>query len=127
MNKMFLLVLAFLILLSCFSLVQAEEGAVGINSLEDVFAEDASVMYIIDVVDQNGDPVPGVVVSFCTDTECSFARGDEQGRITFEGKPYPYHVDIIQVPDGYSFEPLKDDFTATDSGGMTLTVIKDEQ
>ena len=81
--------------------------------------------YIIAVVDQNGEAVPGVAVSFCTADNCDFAVSDDQGIITYEGAPISYHIDILSVPDGYSFEALDDVYTDTDSSSMTMTITKD--
>ena len=80
--------------------------------------------YIIAVVDQNGEAVPGVAVSFCTADNCDFAVSDDQGIITYEGAPYRYHIDILSVPDGYSFEALDDIYTDMDSSSMTMTITR---
>ena len=66
-------------------------------------AEKAS--YILHVIDQNGKPVPGVMVSFCTDQNCTMAAGDENGVITFDGEKADYHVQVLKVPEGYSIDP----------------------
>lgn len=89
-------------------------------------AEEAGIAtYTVSVVDQNGDPVKGVAVSFCTGATCSFAKSDAEGMIHFEGEPYAYHVDIVKVPAGYSFSPLDDVYTEDHSCGMTITVTKE--
>ncbi len=61
--------------------------------------------YILHVIDQNGDPVPGVMVNFCTDQNCTMAAGDEKGVITFDGEKADYHVQVLKVPEGYSVDP----------------------
>ena len=81
--------------------------------------------YVINVVDQNGDPVPKVAVGFCTESTCNFVKSDANGIITYEGAPYAYHVDIIKVPSGYSFNHLDEIYTDPRSMSMTLTITKD--
>lgn len=61
--------------------------------------------YILHVVDQYGEPVPGVMVNFCTNEACTMAAGDENGVITFDGEKADYHVQVLKVPDGYSVDP----------------------
>ena len=72
---------------------------------EDVPKQDVQQQaYILHVRDQNGVPVPGVYVSFCTDTACTMAISDDSGTITFDGTPDSYHVQLLKVPEGYSFD-----------------------
>ena len=66
--------------------------------------------YRLYVRDQNGDPVPEVYVSFCTDTACVPAETDVNGVIDFSGAPETYHVQFVDVPDGYTFD---EDFEMT--------------
>ena len=61
--------------------------------------------YAIYVIDQNGDPVPGVMVNFCNDQACTMAAGDEKGVISFDGAPEDYHIQVLKVPEGYSVDP----------------------
>lgn len=61
--------------------------------------------YVVHVVDQYGDPVPGAFVTFCTDSACAPVLADENGDITFAGAPQVYHVQLQRVPEGYSFDP----------------------
>lgn len=58
--------------------------------------------YILHVADQYGSPVPEVTVSFCTDTACVPVQSDENGTVTFTGAAEDYHVQVIDVPEGYS-------------------------
>ncbi len=77
-------------------------------------------------VDQNGAPVPGCIVNFCTDEACVPVVANENGYATFEGKPYPYHLQVIKVPKGYQFDTAQE-FTAEPTGGeMQFVVTKAE-
>ncbi|MBR5960709.1 MAG: redoxin domain-containing protein [Clostridia bacterium] len=91
-----------------------EEAAEYIRSLEyDVkweFADEkpaekaAKKAYVLHVKDQDGNPVPGVSVNFCTDAACTMQQSDENGLITFDGAQENYHVQILKAPEGYSFD-----------------------
>ena len=77
------------------------------------------------VVDQNGNPVEGVTVNFCTDVSCVPKESDEDGLITFTGAPDAYHVTIVDVPDGYSWDEDYEMYTAREYGEWILRVRKD--
>lgn len=77
---------------------------------------------ILHAVDQFGKPVPGVIVLFCTDLTCSQAVSDESGVITFAGEPENYHVQILKVPEGYSFDPAFELQTGAGFGEWVLVV-----
>ena len=80
--------------------------------------------YTVYFVDQYGDPVPGCIVNFCTDEMCQPCVANGQGVVVFTGAPYPYHLQVIRVPDGYAFDTAQE-FTADENGGeMTFTVTR---
>jgi len=81
--------------------------------------------YILHVVDQDNNPVEGVAVNFCTDTACTPQETDETGTITFKGEPERYHFQIVEVPDGYSWDESFDMYTTPEYGEWVLLVKKD--
>ena len=81
--------------------------------------------YVLHVVDQYNDPVGEVMVNFCTDTACVPSESDENGTVTFTGAPDVYHVQIIEVPDGYSWDEDYEMYTAREYGEWVLRVRKD--
>jgi hypothetical protein len=81
--------------------------------------------YIIHVLDQNGDPVPEVVVNFCTDTACVPCESDESGTIVFNGTPDAYHVQVIDYPEGYSCDESFEMYTPETYGEWVLRLHKD--
>ena len=87
--------------------------------------ENAPQAYILHVVDQNNNPVGEVVVNFCTDQACTPGESDENGLITFEGEPNKYHVQIIDVPEGYSWDEDFEMYTSPVYGEWTLRIKKD--
>ena len=87
--------------------------------------EAAADAYTVHVTDQDGRPVPGVMVNFCTDTACTPQETDETGTITYEAAPYKYHVQIIDAPDGYSYDEGFEMYTPAEYGEWVLRVRKD--
>ena len=87
--------------------------------------ENAEREYIVRFRDQNGDPVPGCIVNFCTDEACMPAVADETGTARFTGAPYAYHLQVLMVPAGYAFDTAQEFWTAENGGEITLTVAKE--
>ena len=81
--------------------------------------------YLLHIVDQDGAPVPGVFVTFCTDTACVMQQSDESGTVSFDGAPDVYHVQLIKAPDGYGFDPDFELYTTRTYGEWLLRIRKD--
>ena len=60
--------------------------------------------YVLHIIDQDGAPVQGVMISFCTDTACTMLQSDVSGTVFFSDAPDVYHVRLLKVPAGYSFD-----------------------
>ena len=77
-------------------------------------------------VDQDGAPVPGCVINFCDDESCTPVFSGEDGVAVFTSETaQAWHLQVIKVPDGYSFDTAQE-FLAEENGGeMTFTVNKD--
>ncbi len=80
--------------------------------------------YILHITDQDGAPVPGVYVNFCTDLACFMAQSDETGTVTFDGAPDVYHIQLLKLPEGYSADPGFELYTTPDYGEWELRVQK---
>ena len=93
------------------------------NEETDKNTKNNSPAYYLYVSDQNGDPVSGVSVNLCTDTASFPETSDEGGYIVFVGTPDVYHVQIVSVPDGYSFDK-EDEIDTPDHGGKVLLLIR---
>ena len=89
--------------------------------------ESAPQAYVLRVTDQEGAPVPGVYVNFCTDAACTMKQSDENGDVVFGGEPGEYHVQLLKVPEGYSFDPEFELYTGPGYGGWTIVIRKDEE
>ncbi|MBQ8954638.1 MAG: redoxin domain-containing protein [Clostridia bacterium] len=85
-------------------------------------ADTGLAAYTVTFIDQNGDPVPGCIINFCTDETCVPTVANEEGVATFEGEPYPYHLQVIRVPNGYEFDTAQE-FTAEPNGGELAFVV----
>ena len=114
------------------------QGEEGIQQVIDVYAQqgyaltwapdaaqETEATYTVRVADQNGDPVPGAYLNFCTDVNCQLTQADENGVITFTGEPAIYHLQILRLPQGYSFDANFEAYTEPHTSEMTVTVTKD--
>lgn len=82
----------------------------------------AEAVYTVRVTDENGQPVPGCIVGFCTDTVCMPVMTDAQGVAAFTGAPAAYHLQIVKAPAGYT---AAGDLYADPRGGeYTLTLAQ---
>ena len=77
------------------------------------------------VPDQDNNPVGEVTVNFCTDSACVPQESDENGMISFTVAPDAYHVTIVDVPDGYSWDENYEMYTAREYGEWVIRVKKD--
>ena len=85
----------------------------------------AQQAYVIHVMDQDGNPVPGTAVNFCTDAACTMAQSDENGVITFDGAPENYPVQILKAPEGYSFDKDFELYTGREYSEWVLHIGND--
>ena len=92
--------------------------------VDSVPEEGETSAYTALVVDQNGDPVPGACLTFCNANSCNLVTADENGVATFEGVPFAYHVQVVDLPDGYT-ETGADYYTDLKPGSMIVVVNKD--
>ena len=82
-------------------------------------------VYRVKVTDGDGAPVPEAFVGFCTDTSCVPVETDEAGIAVFEGAQAKYHLQIVELPDGYAEPELGDLYIGPEDGEITLTVEKE--
>ena len=108
-------------------LTQSGYGVIGMdyNTQEETPEAVSADSYIIHVADQDGNPVPEVIVNFCTDTACVPVTADETGTVTYTGAPDVYHVQIVDLPDGYSSDGSFEMYTPKAYGEWTLRIRKD--
>lgn len=81
--------------------------------------------YTLIFVDQNGDPVPGVVAQICDDETCMTATSDELGRCELTMVPYAYEIHILKVPEGYTGDTETVTVASADGGELTFVLTKE--
>ena len=80
--------------------------------------------YRILVTDESGAPVPGVMVQFCSDTECRMERTDESGVARFGPGTGPCTVHILRVPAG--FAPDETEYAVPETPAPMTIVLRAE-
>lgn len=91
----------------------------------DISWEYVQATYTVRFVDDQGAPVPGCIVNFCTDEMCLPVVADADGVASYTGAPYAYHLQVIKVPAGYTFDTAQEFYTEPAGGDMVLTVGKE--
>jgi protocatechuate 3,4-dioxygenase beta subunit len=80
--------------------------------------------FIIKVVDQDGNPVAGVVVQVCNDSTCvPMGSTDANGEAKRPSMNGSYAAKITELPDGYSVEDIDAYYDLVD-GKVTITITK---
>ena len=88
-------------------------------------AKNKRMAYTVHVVDQEGQPVEEAAVNFCTDASCVPRESDQNGLITFNGMPAVYHIQLVDVPEGYSYDEDFEFYTDSVYGEWVLRIRKD--
>ena len=79
------------------------------------------IAYTVSVTDPDGNPVPGVTVEFCSDSECRTESTGENGAAVFTAPEGSYTVHILSVPLG--FAGTDGEFPVSDAdGGLQVTL-----
>ncbi len=78
--------------------------------------------YEVQVNDASGNPVSGVSIQLCSDTECSMGTTDEKGIAVFEKEAGSYTIHVLKVPEGYAQDDTE--YTAPDKPGQVVIVLK---
>ena len=81
-------------------------------------------VYKIKVIDQDGKPVPGCVVNFCTEEACAAVICDDSGVAEYRAEPYAYRVQVLSLPEGYDYEGSDEMFVKAAGDEMTITVTR---
>ena len=84
--------------------------------------EEGKVLYYLVFVDQDGAPVEGVTVNICDDSSCTPMQSGANGVAAFAYPPFGYHVQVLQVPDGYEYD-LSTETYLSEEGGVTELVV----
>ena len=79
-------------------------------------------IWVVGIMDQDHKPVSGCIVNFCTDDTCIPVQSDENGLAAYIGAPYPYHLQVIQVPEGYEYDTTQE-IIANEAGGAWIIYV----
>lgn len=71
--------------------------------------EDGKVTYRVSVTDENGTPLPNVMVQLCL-TSCIPGSTDESGTAAFRLEEGDYHASVMVMPEGYSYIGTETEF-----------------
>lgn len=101
------------------SFATAMSSALTQSEVEQIYADDLTPQgdgtYVINVTDEAGNPVPGVMVQVCDETTCQLLPTGADGKATHVGPCYPYEIHILKVPQGY--QKVSEPFTMPAEGG----------
>ena len=81
--------------------------------------------YLVLVTDEEGRPVPGATVQFCSDTACMTEETDKSGVAGFACGAGSYTVHILGVPEGYA--PDQTEYAAPSAPGTVSVVLRKEK
>lgn len=100
------------------------DGSAAGTSQQAQSAESGPVDYRLLFVDQDGNPVKGVIANVCDDATCTPMTSDADGVVAFTNEPFAYDIHIIRVPKGYEFDTTQAFKTETSGGEMTFQLTK---
>lgn len=86
--------------------------------------EEGAALYYLAFVDQNGDPVEGVMVNVCDDSSCTPMKSGANGVVGFAYPGFAYHIQVIKVPDGYDYDLTAETYIEADGGVTEFVVTK---
>lgn len=80
--------------------------------------------YTVKYVDQNGDPVEGVMCQVCDDETCQVFVSDAEGVCSFELMPYAWEIHTLRVPEGYEGDTETVTVAPEEGGELVFTLTK---
>ena len=107
-------------------LLEGKQPAAVDAGAKDASADTAAVSggaYRVIVSDQDGNPVKGVTVQFCSESECVLGKTDADGAASFDMPEGPGHeIHLLKVPEG--FEKDGTTYSAPETYGDIVLVLK---
>ena len=80
--------------------------------------------YVIRYVDQDGQPVPGVMVQVCDAETCRVFTTDETGTAAFTAPAYAWEIHTLRLPQGYAGDTETVTLAPVQGGEMVFTVTR---
>ena len=82
------------------------------------------VTYTVTYVDQNGDPVPGVLCQVCDESTCQVFTSDVKGVCQFTLPAKEYEIHTLKVPNGYEGDTTTVTKASAQGGELTFELTK---
>ena len=80
--------------------------------------------YVVKYVDQDGNPVAGVMCQVCDESTCQVFVSDENGVCAFTLAPYAWEIHTLMVPAGYTGDTKTVTTAPVEGGEMVFTLTK---
>lgn len=80
--------------------------------------------YTVKYVDQDGNPVAGVMCQVCDAETCQVFTSDENGVCEFVLAPYAWEIHTLKVPEGYEGDTETITLAPVEGGEMVFTLTK---
>lgn len=83
-----------------------------------------SADYVVKYVDQDGNPVAGVMCQVCDEETCQVFTSDENGVCAFTLAPYAWEIHTLKVPEGYEGDTETITIAPVEGGELVFTLTK---
>ena len=80
--------------------------------------------YVVKYVDQDGNPVSGVMLQVCDAETCQVFSSDENGVCAFTLAPYAWELHTLRLPEGYEGDTETVTLAPVEGGEIVFTVTK---
>lgn len=80
--------------------------------------------YTVKYVDQDGNPVAGVMCQVCDEETCQVYTSDENGVCEFTLAPYAWEIHTLKVPEGYEGDTETITLAPVEGGELVFTLTK---
>ena len=83
-----------------------------------------SSSYVLQCMDQDGQPVPGAMLQICNDSTCEVVTTDDNGIYTFAADSYAWEIHVLKAPAGYTADSTDVVIAPTTGGEIVFTFTK---
>ncbi|MBQ4580837.1 MAG: TlpA family protein disulfide reductase [Clostridia bacterium] len=84
----------------------------------------AEANYVVKYVDQDGNPVPGVMCQVCDASTCQVFVADANGVCEFTLAPYTWEIHTLMIPEGYEGDTETVTIAPEEGGDMVFTLTR---
>jgi len=99
----------------------AEEPATKVTA---IVRDDGLSDYVLKCIDQDGNPVPGVMMQVCNESTCQVFISDANGVCEFTNPAFAWEVHILMAPEGYTADSTDVILAPIEGGEMVFTLTK---